>query len=68
MAKNTRHCEERSDEAIQGRLGDALDCFHALAMTIQREAIMPYPLVYFGAMRMMTSASASRTPADLSTA
>jgi hypothetical protein len=28
----TRHCEERSDEAIQSLLG--MDCFAALAMTI----------------------------------
>ena len=29
-----RHCEERSDEAIQSRLGlAALDCFASLAMT-----------------------------------
>jgi hypothetical protein len=26
-----RHCEERSDEAIHGRL---LDCFASLAMTV----------------------------------
>jgi len=30
-----RHCEERSDEAIQFLLV-ALDCFAALAMTFQR--------------------------------
>ena len=28
----TSHCEERSDEAIQGRTGE-VDCFAALAMT-----------------------------------
>ena len=28
-----RHCEERSDEAIQN-LREVLDCFAALAMTI----------------------------------
>jgi uncharacterized metal-binding protein YceD (DUF177 family) len=34
MRAYTRHCEERSDEAIQN--GDAaLDCFASLAMTIQ---------------------------------
>jgi hypothetical protein len=27
-----RHCEERSDEAIQGRK-ESLDCFASLAMT-----------------------------------
>jgi hypothetical protein len=27
------HCEERSDEAIQGRKG-RLDCFASLAMTV----------------------------------
>ena len=38
-AKNSdmsdRHCEERSDEAIQS--SDALDCFASLAMTIEHE-------------------------------
>jgi hypothetical protein len=29
-----RHCEERSDEAIQKRRIYALDCFAALAMTV----------------------------------
>ncbi len=28
-----RHCEERSDEAIQSGERDTLDCFAALAMT-----------------------------------
>jgi hypothetical protein len=30
-----RHCEERSDEAIQPGLSAALDCFASLAMTAQ---------------------------------
>ena len=30
---NRHHCEERSDEAIQGRSPAALDCFASLAMT-----------------------------------
>jgi hypothetical protein len=29
-----RHCEERSDEAIQHPRGSYLDCFAALAMTL----------------------------------
>src|SRR5690606_31006969 len=29
-----RHCEERSDEAIQVAVGAALDCFASLAMTM----------------------------------
>jgi hypothetical protein len=32
-----RHCEERSDEAIQFFLGVALDCFAPLAMTMLSE-------------------------------
>jgi hypothetical protein len=28
-----RHCEERSDEAIQGNASTTLDCFATLAMT-----------------------------------
>jgi len=28
----SRHCEERSDEAIQSLLCDSLDCFASLAM------------------------------------
>ena len=35
-----RHCEERSDEAIQ-YLGRRLDCFAALAMTIAIAVIVP---------------------------
>ncbi len=32
-----RHCEERSDEAIQAVAGtDSLDCFASLAMTTDR--------------------------------
>jgi hypothetical protein len=34
-----RHCEERSDEAIQNGAA-ALDCFASLAMTIQRHREM----------------------------
>jgi hypothetical protein len=34
-----RHCEERSDEAIQSSFV-ALDCFASLAMTIQQKRIM----------------------------
>ena len=30
---NYRHCEERSDEAIQWASGEALDCRATLAMT-----------------------------------
>ena len=30
-----RHCEERSDEAIQPQAADALDCFASLAMTAE---------------------------------
>jgi hypothetical protein len=30
-----RHCEERSDEAIQ-KLSAALDCFASLAMTVRK--------------------------------
>ena len=29
-----RHCEERSDEAIQLSAAAALDCFASLAMTV----------------------------------
>jgi hypothetical protein len=35
FARNTRHCEERSDEAIQKPQG-SLDCFASLAMTVIR--------------------------------
>jgi hypothetical protein len=36
-----RHCEERSDEAIQGGAPTTLDCFATLAMTVFRlKAIM----------------------------
>src|SRR5271156_1843964 len=31
--EKARHCEERGDEAIQGRLRELLDCFASLAMT-----------------------------------
>ena len=32
----SRHCEERSDEAIQGIAEASLDCFASLAMTVLR--------------------------------
>jgi mannose-1-phosphate guanylyltransferase len=32
-ATHSRHCEERSDEAIQLRTPAPLDCFASLAMT-----------------------------------
>jgi hypothetical protein len=35
-----RHCEERSDEAIQSAERDALDCFAALAMTSLWQALL----------------------------
>jgi len=35
MSSLTRHCEERSDEAIQS---PQLDCFAALAMTIKNNS------------------------------
>jgi hypothetical protein len=31
----TRHCEERSDAAIQRASETVLDCFAALAMTVE---------------------------------
>jgi hypothetical protein len=34
----TRHCEERSDEAIQDLFVTRLDCFAALAMTVDDQA------------------------------
>jgi hypothetical protein len=34
----TRHCEERSDEAIQDLFVTRLDCFAALAMTVDEQA------------------------------
>ena len=37
LTLSTRHCEERSDEAIQTASAEAfLDCFAALAMTEQK--------------------------------
>src|SRR6185437_7695955 len=33
--RRIRHCEERSDEAIQESAHPALDCFASLAMTVQ---------------------------------
>jgi hypothetical protein len=39
--KNLRHCEERSDEAIQSGARDALDCFATLAMTNEAGAVGP---------------------------
>src|SRR5262249_52816749 len=33
LARKARHCEERSDEAIQGRAHQPLDCVASLAMT-----------------------------------
>src|SRR5579864_977643 len=35
MAPLPRHCEERSDEAIQQSVHQPLDCFASLAMTMQ---------------------------------
>src|SRR4051812_9112605 len=35
-----RHCEERSDEAIQSSLRGFLDCFAALAITVNIAAIL----------------------------
>jgi hypothetical protein len=37
----SRHCEERSDEAIQAGASEELDCFAALAMTLMERH---YPL------------------------
>jgi hypothetical protein len=37
MSKNARHCEERSDEAIQRASEAVLDCFATLAMTEERQ-------------------------------
>jgi hypothetical protein len=34
MARVFRHCEERSDEAIQLSFLAAMDCFASLAMTL----------------------------------
>jgi len=31
-----RHCEERSDEAIQLFPREAMDCFASLAMTVEK--------------------------------
>src|SRR5947208_4810136 len=36
-----RHCEERSDEAIQLSLWGKLDCFASLAMTMGRRQLAP---------------------------
>ncbi|MCA1359000.1 hypothetical protein I6F14_06215 [Bradyrhizobium sp. IC3069] len=39
-----RHCEERSDEAIQSVSADeSLDCFASLAMTAERALIEETP-------------------------
>jgi hypothetical protein len=35
MRRRVRHCEERSDEAIQLALCRVLDCFASLAMTVR---------------------------------
>jgi hypothetical protein len=33
--RETRHCEERSDEAIHSCARGEMDCFAALAMTVE---------------------------------
>ncbi|MGX1169652.1 hypothetical protein AB7M16_005918 [Bradyrhizobium sp. USDA 372] len=41
---SSRHCEERSDEAIQSVSADEfLDCFASLAMTAERASIEETP-------------------------
>src|SRR5215475_10374320 len=37
---STRHCEERSDEAIHVSACRAMDCFASLAMTIYHVAVL----------------------------
>jgi hypothetical protein len=48
-----RHCEERSDEAIQGGLAE-LDCFASLAMTERVESRAPQP--HLGLVIIFTAA------------
>src|SRR5882757_2440639 len=38
---SSRHCEERSDEAIHLSAGGAMDCFAALAMTVSSNVYAP---------------------------
>ena len=54
----SRHCEERSDEAIQ-TFCLALDCFAALAMTSLVTSVPQAPIAIFGSASALAASSRS---------